>query len=197
MWIRVYLRTAEGDVRVNQAEHFDSLGQLLQYPSKGFHDNLKALAKHLTESGSPGSSDVERFAAHVNDLPLEDCEELFTRTFDINPVCALEVGWQLYGESYERGNFIVSMRQGLKRFGLPESNELPDHLSHVLQAIGRMKEDQASHFIGVMALPAVKKMNAGLEGKDNPYRFVLSGILAELAARTTEPAPDVEGGKHG
>lgn len=178
---------------MNQTEHFDSLALLLQYPKTGFHENLSALTTHLKENNSPGSADVLKFTEQTCDLSLADCEELFTRTFDINPVCALEVGWQLYGESYERGNFIVSMRQGLKQFGLPESGELPDHLSHVLQSIGRMKEDQASEFIGKLALPAVKKMNKGMEGNDNPYRFVLNGILSELTARTTDPAPEVEG----
>lgn len=182
---------------MNNAEHFDSLGKLLQYPSPGFHENLSTLMTHLKESDSPSAGNVALFAEHVQDLPLEDCEELFTRTFDINPICALEVGWQLYGESYERGNFIVSMRQGLKQYNLPESDELPDHLSHVLQAIGRMKEEQASEFIGKMALPAVKKMSKGLEGKENPFRYILNGILSELAARTNEPEPDVEGVENG
>ncbi len=43
------------------------------------------------------------------------CEELYTRTFDLNPVCALEIGWHLFGEDYERGAFLVRMRDQLRR----------------------------------------------------------------------------------
>lgn len=182
---------------MTNAEHFDALARLLRYPEDGYQKNVSALRAHLEATNSPSSADIASFDDAVRKLPLSDCEELFTRTFEINPACALEVGWQLYGENYERGNFIVSMRQGMKLFDLPESSELPDHLSHVLQSVGRMKAEQASEFIGKLVLPAVKKMNEGLKDKDNPYRFVLNGILSELKARTTELELDIEGVTNG
>jgi len=37
-------------------------------------------------------------------------------TFDINPACALEVGWHLFGEDYMRGQFLVRMREELSKY---------------------------------------------------------------------------------
>ena len=40
----------------------------------------------------------------VEQHELWQIEETFTRTFDVNPACALEVGWHLFGEEYARGH---------------------------------------------------------------------------------------------
>src|SRR6266568_3182701 len=56
-------------------------------------------------------------------------QELYVQTFEFNPACTLELGWHLFGENYERGEFLVRMREQLRRHGIAESNELPDHLT--------------------------------------------------------------------
>ena len=66
-------------------------------------------------------------------------EEAFTGTFDVNPACALEVGWHLFGEEYARGMFLVRMREELRKYGLAESSELPDHVSHVLAIVNAIR----------------------------------------------------------
>ena len=63
-------------------------------------------------------------------------EELYTRTFDLNPVCTPEVGWHIYGEQYRRGRFLVQARELLKIVGVDERGELPDHLMSLLPAGG-------------------------------------------------------------
>ena len=62
-----------------------------------------------------------QFCREIDGLSTDELQELFTRTFDLNPACTLEIGWQLYGEDYRRGEFLVQMRQGLREKGLPES----------------------------------------------------------------------------
>jgi nitrate reductase molybdenum cofactor assembly chaperone len=151
---------------------FDALARLLCYPGDGYRKDVEACAGMdplLTE-----------FAAKIQTLSVSDLQELYTQTFDINPVATLEVGWHLYGENYERGRFLVRMRQELRARGLPESTELPDHLTHVLAVLGRMEPAEAAEFCAASVLPAVGKMAAGLEGKDNPFEHVLRAIRRTL-----------------
>jgi nitrate reductase delta subunit len=115
-------------------------------------------------------------------------QELYTRTFEINPVCALEVGWQLFGERYERGTFIVKMRQTLRDLDLPESTELPDHLPHVLQALDRLNQEEAAQFAQLFVSTAVKKMIDGFKDNNNIYRDILNGILCEVRSQYNLPA---------
>ncbi len=116
---------------------------------------------------------------------LESLQELYTRTFDLNPECSLEAGWHLFGEEYERGSFLVKMREELRRHGIPESTELPDHLTHALRLAARMEPGEARAF-SEFILPAVDKMLAGLAGKNNPYEDVLKAVRAALAQGAAE-----------
>jgi nitrate reductase assembly molybdenum cofactor insertion protein NarJ len=107
-------------------------------------------------------------------------QELYVQTFEFNPACTLEIGWHLFGENYERGEFLVRMREQLRRHGIGESTELPDHLTHLLPLIGRMERADAAELAGQFILPALGKIRDAL--KDNPYRTTLAAIEEKLEA---------------
>lgn len=167
---------------------YDSLGSLLKYPEHGTADAVKTCLAALQTAESPALESVSKFGEHMAGLSQVETEELFTHTFDINPVCALEVGWHLFGERYERGTFIVKMRQTLRRLNIPESSELPDHITHVLEALGRMEASEADEFAHLFVLPALTKMLHAQKGKENAYTGVLEGICREVKNRHQEPA---------
>ena len=105
-------------------------------------------------------------------------QELYVQTFEFNPACTLEIGWHLFGENYERGEFLVRMREQLRRHGIAESTELPDHLTQLLPLIGRMDYAEAAELAGQFVLPALGKIIDSL--KDNPYSAVIRGIAEKL-----------------
>ena len=161
----------------SRAELYNLLGQLLSYPREEY-PGLVARCRELLRREIPeAAGPLDTFADRVNGMDLEELEELFTRTFDLNPVCCLEVGWHLYGEDYNRGAFMVKMRQLLRSHGVKETIELPDHLSHLLPLFGRLDEQEAMRLSGSFVLPALKKMEEGLSGKNNPYEEVLRVVL--------------------
>ena len=107
-------------------------------------------------------------------------QELYVQTFEFNPACTLEIGWHLFGENYERGEFLVRMRQQLRRHGIAESTELPDHLTHLLPLIACMEHDEAAQLAGEFILPALAKIRSALQ--NNPYESVIAGIAEKLEA---------------
>jgi nitrate reductase molybdenum cofactor assembly chaperone len=107
-------------------------------------------------------------------------QEIYVQTFEFNPACTLEIGWHLFGENYERGEFLVRMREQLRRHGIAESTELPDHLTHLLLLIASMEHDEAAQLAGEFILPAIEKIRAAL--KDNPYEPVIAGVAEKLEA---------------
>jgi nitrate reductase delta subunit len=109
-------------------------------------------------------------------MSTEALQELYVQTFEFNPACTLEVGWHLYGENYERGEFLVRMRSELRRYGIAESTELPDHLTHLLPLMARMDHDEAARLAGECLLPAIEKVRAAITGKENPYDSALALI---------------------
>lgn len=131
------------------------------------------------------------FVSATEALSSTDMEELYTRTFDINPIASLEIGWHLYGEAYERGAFLVTMRELLRQHGVPESAELPDHLVHVLQLLGRMDDAERDAFSSMFLFPALKKMLEGFEKQSTPYEHVLRALLLFLKQRHLQGVQDV------
>ena len=119
----------------------------------------------------------------VAGLGTEQLQELYTRTFDLNPVCTLEIGWQLYGEDYHRGEFLVKMRQQLREHGLPESSELPDHMTHALALLARLESEEAAEFGSRYLLPAIDKMLSGWRDNRNAYAALLESLFAYLKSR--------------
>jgi nitrate reductase delta subunit len=115
-------------------------------------------------------------------MSKEDLQELFTRTFDLNPVCALEVGWHLFGEEYERGAFLVRMRQALRAHGIAEGGELPDHLASMLLLVTKLDADDSDVLVANALVPAVVKMLEPLEKSESPFLPLVKAIRRMLAA---------------
>ena len=150
------------------------LAHLLHYPEEDYRRHLESLSSALT--GQQGIKEMlEPFRTFVANSEVTELEELFTRTFDMNPLTCLEVGWHLYGEDYKRGEFLVKMRQALAQYHLPESEELPDHMSHCLQLLARMEPEEAPVLAEGYLLPALKKILTGLK-PENPFRGLLEGL---------------------
>lgn len=160
---------------------WDQLATLFRYPGEDSLEGARRCHQALLAVEPDAAALLTPFLNHMQGLSTDAQQELFTATFDLNPSCALEVGWHLFGESYERGAFLVKMRQQLTRFGLPDSGELPDHLTLALAVLGRMPSEEAEEFAGACLLPALGKMRANLEGKSNPFESALEaiGLLVE------------------
>lgn len=165
-------------------EVYEALEMLLTYPED--HQG-REIGSSVIINGSPDTAAAEHaaFAAKTAPLSLHDRQELYIQTFDLNPVCALEMGWHLFGENYDRGLLLVKMRQQLRMYGLPETTELPDHLTNGLRLLARMERESGAYFAEAVVLPAVEKMLEAIRGKNNPYEHVLEA--ARMAVREDFP----------
>lgn len=164
---------------------FDRLAELLAYPGPDLACTAEETRDLLSGVDPEAAGHAAAFLEGVEPLSHEELEELYTRTFDLNPVCALDVGWHLYGEAYQRGAFLVKMREVLARAGLAEGTELPDHLTSVLPAFSRMPREEASAFAEGLLLKALDKMLAGFNGQENPYEHALKAVRALVARAET------------
>lgn len=165
----------------------DALAAVLNYPGPGYRQQVEYCRQLLEEVDSEAAFLMGSFAAAIAQLSTAALEELFTRTFDLSPTCALEVGWHLFGEDYNRGKFMARIREELQRHQIAESHELPDHLTHVLRLVTRLEEAEGADFIAHFALPGVERMLASLAGKENPYESVLAAVRRVLERHLCHP----------
>jgi len=112
---------------------------------------------------------------------LQRMQELFTTTFDMQPVCYPYVGFHLYGESYKRGAFMAQLNEAYHGIGYSAEQELPDNLAVILRFIGFDSENRYSEFSQALlsdgVLPSLEKMLKVFgEGSENPYFAILSAL---------------------
>ena len=157
------------------------LADVFSYPQQDYQQRVEQIARQL-----PNPSSWQPFVEFVLGNRLEKIEEDFTYTFDMRPTTCLEIGWHLYGEDYKRGQFLVKMRQALQEYGIAESLELPDHLSHCLKLLSELPEEDAGLFYADYLRPAIQRIRKGLE-RENPFRHAvecLDEFLDDLFVET-------------
>lgn len=158
----------------------DAFSRLLTYPDQHTPQTAELLYIVLQSEIDEAAREISRFGTFLEQHEVWQVEESFTSTFDVNPSCALEVGWHLFGEEYARGMFLVRMREELRKYNLPESAELTDHISHVLGVLSAMPDDEAARFSRACVQPAIEKMMQALAKKETPYQHVISALAMVL-----------------
>lgn len=174
------LPSGSGHSTPDSGPRLRALSRLLSYPDDQTVEAAELLYIILQDELPETAKKLSAFGAFVEQHELWEVEEAFTRTFDVSPTCALEVGWHLFGEEYARGMFLVRMREEMRKYGIAESVELPDHITHVLAVIAAMPDDEAERFVLACVEPAVGKMRQALDNQETPYKHVVACLESVL-----------------
>lgn len=148
--------------------------QALQYPYPG---QVEAIQTQISaQADATGLKEFHTFLQKIGALSLSDQEELFTRSLDLDPLAAPYVGYQVWGESYKRGEFMSALSREMAIHGIDLGGELPDHLRPVLLYLAATTAPlpELLETIG----PALETMQKALKKNeaDNPYLHLLAAI---------------------
>lgn len=155
---------------------FSVLAEAFRYPEPGLLESLDAGV--MTLSSGPLKTALEAFLQVVSTLALGEWEELYTRTWDLDPLTPPYIGFQIWGEDYRRGNFLACLKAAGRVQGFETEGELPDHLVPVLRCLGA--GDPPPELVEVLPR-ALEKMAASLRKREaeNPYLGLLEAALAQ------------------
>ncbi|MEO8593134.1 MAG: molecular chaperone TorD family protein [Candidatus Solibacter sp.] len=179
---------------LDTASTLEVIAGLLEYPTVGYHAQLDGAAAAIARTDAAAAQHVQAFADAVRGLGLSEMEELYIQTFDLNPDACLDIGWHLFGEDYARGEFLVKLREEMRRYGIVEREELPDSLLTVLPLAARMPEEDAMPFRARFLRPAVEKMRKAVPAESNPYANLLAALAVLCGAGSVKEHP--EGREH-
>ena len=154
---------------------YKNLGSLLEYPQSDFYNILEKIE---TESFN---SEIKKvffeFSKFAKKRTLEDLQELYTRTFDINPVSSLYASVHLFGEeSFKRAELMAKLKEEYIKSNFDSGSELPDFIPVILKFVTHLKDDHK--YNDLLSLCVIKPLNSILEkfNNDNPYRALVSFI---------------------
>lgn len=173
------------------------LAALLRYPDADLRAAAPELRQALAaERALPGGrlAELDALLRQLQAMDGFDAEARYVDSFDRGRATSLHLFEHVHGDSRDRGPALVDLGQTYERAGLVlDGDELPDHLSVVLEFASTQPERVAREFLGEMA-HILNAVFSALRERDNPYASVLAAVL-ELAgqkALAVPIAPDEE-----
>lgn len=163
---------------------YELLSGLFIYPENESQvKKIKDIQAYLSAILPESAEAMKLFMEFTATSTLEEMQELFLRSFDIQAITTLDIGFILFGEDYKRGQLLVHLNREHREAGNICHTELSDHLPNILRLLPKMKDDAMRNEIATRLLtPAVVKMieefdSKKIEKKDEVYKKHLKTII--------------------
>lgn len=158
--------------------HIPALGRLLRFPTTDFHSQLEAL---IHAPSPPVRQELAAFQVVIASLPLVRVRELYTRTFDLSPVCVPYISVHLFGEeSFQRARLMTGLATSYAEAGLTPERELPDHIGLFLTLAPHIEREVWEDALELLLPHALKKMRKALERAESPWLYIIRALEAVL-----------------
>jgi nitrate reductase delta subunit len=163
------------------ARIFHFFSALLEYPTLAIAQQVGTGMEWLAVAYPQAAARLYQFQQSVKEYPVERLEEIYTRTFDLQPVTYPYVGFHLFGESYKRGAFMAKLNEVYSSHGFSTGKELPDHVAVILRFLASEGESRTGEFgqtlLAEGLAPTLAIMAEALNSQvDNPYAFLISAL---------------------
>ncbi len=171
----------------------------LEYPDGGSASRSLAAKERVAPFSPEMSEAFARLAAWLTAAAPGEAEERYSSLFDLSPVCTLNAGYHVFGETYQRGALLAGLVEELRKAEVPARGELSDFLPTLLRLLPRQSEEDRATLVDYVLLPALARMCTALEGSTSPWADVLRalpkaltplGTGEDVAARVLASAPD-------
>lgn len=166
--------------RGDLATTWQLLSVLLDYPDESLTSRvpqLRAVAGALPEVvGEP----ITAFLDHVASADGRSLRAAYVETFDVTRRCCLYLTYFAHGDTRKRGLALVQVKQAYRRAGVEfDADELPDHLSVVLQFGAQYDQDTAWGLLGEHRA-GIEVLRMALTERDSPWAPLLQALCATL-----------------
>ena len=166
--------------------HYSHVAELFDFPGPELAPRGRALLDFLREKYPDAALEVEHFLDAIPERTL-DLQELHTRTFDVQSLTTLDIGYVLFGDDYKRGALLSNLNQEHGRAENDCRGELADHLPNLLRLIPKLKDqDLLEELVREILVPALMLMIREFD----PERIVKKNANYRKHYKTLiEPAP--------
>lgn len=177
-----------------------ALSALLHYPDEALIAAIGDIRAVMREEALLPPAHLTRINGLLLQLQTGDVmthQEAYVALFDRGRSHCLHLFEHVHGESRDRGQAMVDLRDRYLAAGLdPSSNELPDYLPLFLEYCSTLPREKAVEALAEPG-PIIALLADRLEEKGSPYAAVMAA-LADLACAkrgavpTDAPLPDID-----
>jgi nitrate reductase assembly molybdenum cofactor insertion protein NarJ len=135
------------------------LSALTDFPLEGFTEKVKEIQLYLDGCYPELGQVLEPFTEFVSTASLDEMQELHTRTFEVQAITTLDVGYLLFGDDYKRAELLVNLSREHTAAANDCGYELADHLPNVIRLMDKMTDAELRHELAAkVVFPGLKKM---------------------------------------
>jgi len=140
-------------------EIYKLFASVFTYPNEEVRSKIDELHNLLDKSYPDVSEVMNDFFEFTKTVSKWKWEELFTRTFDVQAITTLDIGYVLFGDDYKRGELLVNLNKEHQEAGNDCGNELADNLANLLRLIPRMQNAEIrNELVEIIIIPALDKI---------------------------------------
>lgn len=151
---------------VHSLSHYEPVATLFDYPGWDYPSRVQSVYDVLAGRYVLAAAEIDAFARALpteggafTPEALDEVQEIFTRTFDVQSITTLGVGYVMFGDDYKRGELLVNLGREHREAGIDCGSELPDHLPNVLRLMARWADRElAAEFAEQILHPALERM---------------------------------------
>ena len=156
--------------------NYHQLARLFEYPDADFPQKVGQIRELLDGTYPDAVVELDQF---IKRLPADDLltmQELFTRSFDVQAIATLDIGYVLFGDDYKRGELLANLNKEHREAGNDCGSELADHLPNILRLMSVLRDDELVRDLAyAIVAPALLEMIGEfaperLEKKNKSYK---------------------------
>lgn len=163
-------------------KHYSSLASMFRYPEEDYKTKMGELRNVLYTKYPDVIPSFEIFYNQLSESN-RDNEEYYLKTFEIEGICCMDLGYVLFGADYKRGDFLAKISHEQKLSNNDTGIELADHLPNLLSLLPKHKDQEFINELSYgLIIPAVKEMLTKFSETDNYYKNAFEVLLCVLDA---------------
>ncbi len=166
---------------------FSEFADILDYPAGNIPHRLDKLVKVSCAEDERVCGLLRKFKTECERLGIGLLEEIYTGAFDLDAKSSLHAGYQLFGDSWRRSEFLSRLQLLYRERGFSAGIELPDHICAILRFIsGQAESPESQDLIDCFLAPALTKILSRVDRAANPYSAALEALLLWIRPNTGE-----------
>jgi len=163
---------------MNKFDHYKILADIFRYPDEKLGGRMKDFQSLVMAQLPDQSEKAGEILDAFSKMTILQQQEYYMKTFDIQAVCHLDIGYMLFGEDYKRAQLLVNLQSEHTAAGVDCGSELGDHLPNVLTLLAKTSDPDFTEELGfIITTPAVRFMLTKFKNVDNIYKDMLEILL--------------------
>lgn len=156
--------------------HYRLIAPLFEYPDAGYPERVGQIREFLEGDYPDAAEYLGRFLEYLPADDLVAMQELFTRSFDVQAIATLDIGYVLFGDDYKRGELLANLNREHVAARNDCGTELADHLPNILRLMSSLRDEELLNDLAYAIVgPALLEMIGEfaperLEKKNKSYR---------------------------